>query len=129
MFPEKKELLMKHEAIRSTAWPGLKLCEGEMAVLTRPSVAWKCPILPLLWPETPFEQLAVLPVGEEMRLALGAIFSRSSEPSMYKSPTSMANTWDKLMKEKEELGVKAGPVSWPKSKELAGETVGLKCRH
>jgi hypothetical protein len=125
VFPEKKEVLMRHEAARSAAWPGLKLCEGEMAVLPRPTVAWKCPILPLLWPGTPFEQLAVMPAGEEMRLAIGAIFSRSSEPSVYKSPTSLANKWDKLMKEKEELGVKAGPVTWPKSKEPTGETGGL----
>jgi hypothetical protein len=33
------------------------------------------------------------------------------------------------MKEKEELGVKAGPVTWPKSKELTGEKGGLKCCH
>jgi hypothetical protein len=80
IFPEKKELLLKHGSARSAAWPGLKLCKGEMAVLPRPTVAWKCPDLPLLWPGTLFEQLAMLPAEEKMRLAIGAIFSRSSEP-------------------------------------------------
>jgi hypothetical protein len=122
LFPEKKETLLKYEAAKSAAWPGLKLYDGEMAVLPRPSAAWKCPVLPLIWPGTPFEQLAVLPTGDELRLAIGAIFNKSNEPSVYKSATSLAAKWDKLIREKEELSTKAGPVTWPKGKELAGET-------
>jgi hypothetical protein len=79
-------------------------------------------VLPLIWPGTPFEQLAVLPTGDELRLAIGAIFNKSNEPSVYKSATSLAAKWDKLIREKEELSTKAGPVTWPKGKELAGET-------
>jgi hypothetical protein len=93
-----------------------------MAVLPRPSEAWKCPILPLLWPGTPFDQLPVVPTGEEMRKAIGAIFSRSYEPNIYKTAASLAAKWDKLARDKEELGAKAGPVTWPKTKEMANET-------
>jgi hypothetical protein len=53
VFLEKKELLLKHEATRSDAWLGLKLFEGEMAVLPWESVTWKCLVLPLLWPGPP----------------------------------------------------------------------------
>jgi hypothetical protein len=57
-----------------------------------------------------------------MRRAIGAIFSRSSEPNVHKTPTSLAAKWDKLAKEKEEPGTRAGPVSWPKLRELANES-------
>jgi hypothetical protein len=129
-FPEKKEsLLRNYPAAKSPAWPGLKLLEGEMAVLPRPSEAWKCPILPVLWPGTPFDQLPVTPSGEELRQAVGTIFSRSSEPSICKTLSSLASKWDKLSKEREELGVKAGPVTWPKPRDTAGETGESKCRY
>jgi hypothetical protein len=123
IFPEKKETILRnHKAAKSPAWPGMKLSEGEIAVLPRPSEAWKCPILPLLWPGTPFDQLPVIPTGEEMRRAVGAIFNRSCEPSVHKTPASLAAKWEKLDREKEEPGTKAGPVTWPKTKEPASET-------
>jgi hypothetical protein len=105
-FPDKKESLMRNHPA--------ELLEGEMAVLPRPLEAWKCLILTVLWPGTLFDLLPVIPFGEELRQAVRAIFSRSSEPSICKILSSLARQWDKLSKEKEELRVKAGPVTWLK---------------
>ncbi len=57
-----------------------------------------------------------------MRRAIGAIFNRSCEPSVHKTPASLAAKWEKLDREKEEPGTKAGPVTWLKTKEPASET-------
>jgi hypothetical protein len=44
---------------------------------------------------------------------------------VYKSPSSLANKWDRLIKEREELGVKAGPVTWPKAGNWLEKQVGV----
>jgi hypothetical protein len=40
IFPEKKGTLLENELAKHPGWPGLKLHEGEMAILPRPTVAW-----------------------------------------------------------------------------------------
>jgi hypothetical protein len=117
IFPETKKKLMENEMARNPGWPGLKLCEGEMAILPRPKVAWQCPILPLLWTGQPFDQLPEAPSATELRRAVGAIMSGSFEPKIYQSPGAVLSKWDKIGKNKEELSNKTGPVTWPKQPE------------
>ena len=52
-FPAAKaELLQMSLHVRNGSWPGMKLGEGEMAILLVPTNKWGCPILPLLRPAT-----------------------------------------------------------------------------
>jgi hypothetical protein len=47
VFPERKETILKtHIAAKNPAWPGLKIMEGDMAVLPRPSEAGSAPSCP-----------------------------------------------------------------------------------
>jgi hypothetical protein len=117
IFPEKKEVLLENEMARQPGWPGLKVHEGEMAILPRPTVAWQCPVLPLLRTGQPFDQLPEAPSAAEMRRAIGAIMSKSYEPKIYQTPGSVINKWDKINRNPEELINKAGPVSWPRQPE------------
>jgi hypothetical protein len=123
IFPERKDKMLKaFEAAKNPGWPGIKVCEGEMAVLPRPTVPWQCPILPLLWPGTPLEQLGEAPTATELRKAVGAIMSKAAEPNLYKTPSSLASKWEKIGRNPDELCSKAGPVTWPRQKEPERET-------
>ena len=52
-FPAAKaELLQMSLHVRNGSWPGMKLGEGEMAILLVQTNKWGCPILPLLRPAT-----------------------------------------------------------------------------
>jgi hypothetical protein len=122
IFPEKKEVLLENEMAKQPGWPGLKMHEGEMAILPRPTVAWQCPILPLLWTGHPFDQLPEAPSAAELRKAIGAIMGKSFEPKIYQSPGSVISKWDKINRNPEELSNKAGPVSWPRQHEPERQT-------
>ena len=44
LFPEEKERMLElYEGAKSPAWPGLRMTEGELTMLPRPTTAWKCP--------------------------------------------------------------------------------------
>ncbi len=110
------------EAAKSLGWPGIKVCEGETAVLPRPKVAWQCPILPLLWTGTPFELLREAPTATELRKAVGAIIGKSVKPNLYKTQGLLASKLEKIGQNQEELSSKGGLVTWPKQKEPERET-------
>jgi hypothetical protein len=117
LFPEKKETLLENELAKHPGWPGLKLQEGEIAILPRPTVAWQCPVLPLLRTGQPFDQLPEAPSAAELRRAVGAIMSKSWEPKLYLTPGSVISKWDKINRNPDELSNKPGPVAWPRQPE------------
>lgn len=97
----------------SPNWPGIKVAEGEMPVLPKPSIAWRCPILPLLVPGTPFDVEPTAPSAQTLRVAVAGIMSRAVAPDACKNAASLFNKWAKLEKRREVLRVKEPAVEWP----------------
>jgi hypothetical protein len=117
MFPEKKETLLENKLAKHPGWPGLKLQEGEMAILPRPTVAWQCPVLPLLRTGQPFDQLPEAPSAAELRKAVGAIMSKSWEPKLYLTPGSVISKWDKINRNPEQQGRTGGLATTTRTRE------------
>ena len=58
LFPASRgELLQMTEQVSSGSWPGIRLGDGEMPLLPRPSVNWGCPVIPLIRPAIAFSVL------------------------------------------------------------------------
>jgi len=112
IFPEgKEELLAKYEAAQSPAWPGLKLVEGYLALLPKPTTAWRCPVLPFIRLGT--EGLDQLPTGKEMRRAIGATMAAAVKATTSRTAASLATRWTKLLTNPGELREESGDLRWP----------------
>ncbi len=98
---------------RGPGWPGVKLTEGEMTVLPKPTVAWRCPILPLILPGTALSQEPVIPPAAALREAIAGIMRKAGLPDCCKSAASLANKWSKLERKREELQMKEPAMMWP----------------
>ena len=72
----------------SASWPGLKLGEGEMPLMPKPTRPWGCPILPLIKPGLSFEMLGRAPSSAAMRAAITAMMNRSGAPEVSRSVAS-----------------------------------------
>lgn len=125
LFPESKEnMIATYELAQSPAWPGMRLCEGEMPLLLRPSVAWGCPIMPLLQTGAPLGSTPTLPDQEEMRKAIATIINRSCVPETGRTGATLVAKWRKIANNRENLVMKAGPVTWPTTQAAAHTTSG-----
>ena len=62
--PELEQLTTQHN---SPSWPGLKLGEGEMPLLPKPTTAWQCPVLPLLKTGMPLSLKPSIPSSSRLR--------------------------------------------------------------
>jgi hypothetical protein len=123
LFPMSKDkLLKKYDMAQHTAWPGLKIMEGEFPLLIKPATAWGCPILPLILAGTSFEQLPQLPSGEELRSAISGIMSGTAVAETSRSASSLLARWKRLAGHPEELAVKKGGLEWQKPQPLQNET-------
>ena len=63
------ELRQMSRQVCDASWPGIKLGEGECAMLPTPTTPWGCPILPLLRPGVPFETVPTAPSRPVLRHA------------------------------------------------------------
>ena len=103
----------KGPATNGPGWPGIKLTEGEMQILPKPAVLWRCPILPLIIPGTPLSQEPVIPQPAALREAIAGIMRKAGILDCCKSAASLANKWQKLERKKEELRLKEPAMVWP----------------
>jgi hypothetical protein len=55
LFPESRQTLLdSYELAQSPAWPGLKIQEGELPMLPKLTIKWRCPANPVIMPGMPF---------------------------------------------------------------------------
>ena len=100
------ELRQMSRQVCDASWPGIKLGEGECAMLPTPTTPWGCPILPLLRPGVP-------PSGPVLRHAIAGIVGRCGAPEAARSAASLAAKWEKLNKNEGDFQPKPAPVTWP----------------
>ncbi len=62
-----EEMLARYEMAQSPAWPGLRIAEGHVPLLPRPTAAWGCPVVPLTILSGPRDSNTQPPDGEELR--------------------------------------------------------------
>ena len=114
LYPASKaELNQMSPHTKSGSWPGLKLGEGELAVLPKPSAAWGCPILALLRPAVEFAQLAKAPSSAALRHAIACIMRRCGVPDVSRGASSITSKWERLKNAPASFITKEPPLVWP----------------
>jgi len=99
---------------KSPSWPGLKVAEGEMALLPHPQTPWGCPVLPLLRTGSSREEAPDWPAAEELRARIAWIMSTSEPGEVCKTKKAMLGKWQKACENPDDFVIKRGPLSWPK---------------
>ena len=111
LFPEEKERMLElYEGAKSPAWPGLRMTEGELTMLPRPTTAWKCPLIPLILPGQVISQSLDLPAPEDLRRAIGAIMAKGVLPETSRTGNAVTTKWRRLINNPEELVENKGKV-------------------
>jgi hypothetical protein len=114
IFPKtKQEVLQEGAYARLGSLPGLKLCEGDMALGPPPTKPWRCPLVPLTLPGTAYESLAVAPAAERLRAAIGGIMAKATAPEICKTAATLATKWEKLRRSPTEAALKPPQINWP----------------
>ena len=101
------------ELTRSPSWPGLKLAEGELALLPMPATSWKCPLLPLLLTGRPWEDDETHPPFAELRAKIAWIMATSEPADVCRSRKALADKWKKFTDNPDDFVPKKGPLTWP----------------
>jgi hypothetical protein len=124
-FPALKEDMEElSDAAQGTAWPGLKILEGNARFFPRaPEGGWGCPIYPLLCTGTPLTQLQVIPPGEHLRYAIGKIMETARLPVPCANSGTMRKKWEKLQDDPDSYEERVPMVVWPAQQE-PGNTTG-----
>jgi len=114
LYPEDKDVILGMSAsAKKPEWPGVKLGEGEMRLLPLPTAAWGCPVVPILVPGQPFEELPRAPSSPALRSAIGAIMRYCGQPESSRTGGKTMEKWDKLAKNTGTLTAKRPAVTWP----------------
>jgi hypothetical protein len=123
LFPlEKEKLIQKYDAAQHTAWPGLKVMEGEFPLLVKTKTPWGCPIMPLILTGTSLEQAPQLPTAEELRNSICSIMGGGAQPETSRSASNLILRWRRLATHTDELVVKSSNVDWPKAQKRPNDT-------
>jgi hypothetical protein len=124
VFPRtKQEALQEGPHAKLGCLPGLKLCEGEMALGPPPTKTWKCPLVPLTLPGTDYERQPVAPAAERLCTAIGAIMAKVTAPEICKTAATLAAKWEKLCRNPNDAVLKSPQMNWP-AQERLHETQG-----
>ena len=114
------ELAAKGQVTSYPNWPGIKIAEGEMQFLPRPSKTWGCPIVPLLLPGTPLSQEPTIPAAAALKTAIAGVMNSAVAPDSCKNVGSLQNKWAKLERQ-QTLPAKEPAVTWPAEDRTADE--------
>ena len=123
LFPAgRAELLQMSERVSSGSWPGIRLGDGEMALLPRPSASWGCPVIPLIRPAIAFSILGRAPSSAALRYAIAGIMRRCGGPESSRNAASLQSKWDKIKRSPATFVEKEVPVTWPEQAQQAPTT-------
>jgi hypothetical protein len=99
---------------KSPSWPGMRVAEGEMALLPHPAAPWGCPVLPLLRTSVVAGDEPAWPTAEELRARISWIMATSEPAEVCKTKKALLGRWQKYAENPDEFVAKKGPLSWPK---------------
>jgi len=114
LYPgEKGVITAMTPAAARPEWPGIKLGDGEIRMLPKPTSPWGCPITPVIIAGQPFSDLPRAPSSPNLRAAIGAIMRRCGQPELSRTGAKVLEKWDKLVKNPGSLHQKKPSVVWP----------------
>jgi hypothetical protein len=123
LFPSSKaNLVDTYELAQTASWPGIRIMEGYLPLLPRPTTAWRCPVVPLMLCGTGFADGGGFPRPEPLRRAIGEIMKKSVVPETGRTGAALQTKWTRLAANPGELVVKTGSVTWPTTPEPEHET-------
>lgn len=106
------------EDTSNPAWPGIKLADGQLAVLpSGKSVLggknWGCPVTPILAPGAPWEAAPGPLEAKEVRDACGYLLNRGCLAEALNSIESLQKRWEALLANPGLVQGKAAEKLWP----------------
>jgi hypothetical protein len=113
------------ELARSPSWPGLKLTEGELALLPRTKTTWKCPIRPLIRTGTPWEEDDTAPPMDELRAKIAWVMATSEPADACKTRKALVARWRRYANNPDEFSPKKSALAWPRPQH-ASQTGGSR---
>ncbi len=109
-----EELLERYEMAQSPAWPGLRIMDGHLPLLPRPTDNWGCPIVPLVVPGGNRKAEGQLPDADELKRAIAHVMARTVVAETGRTGNAVLNKWEKMAGSPDELTVKRGDLAWPR---------------
>jgi hypothetical protein len=113
LFPASAESLSDFAESKFPGFPGLKVGDGHFPMGPAPTAKWRCPIIPLIRPGTPFEENDNAPSSQHLRFAIAAVMRRSRQPDIARSCTSLATKWERIRGNPRELANNLPATTWP----------------
>ena len=104
----------------------MRITEGDIPLLPRPTAPWGCPVLPLIVSGTPLDQLPVQPEIDVLKRTISLIMRKAAMPETGRTGAALLTKWRRLANNPEELTSKSGTTTWPTS-EPASATHGKNC--
>ena len=116
LYPASRaELTAMSPHTMNASWPGLKLGEGELALLPKPSSNWGCPAVALLRPAVPFSQLPKAPSSATLRHAIACIMRRCGAPDVSRGAQSLTAKWERFRNTPTSFATREAPLMWPQA--------------
>ena len=122
IFPGGEEELLQTlpEAV-DPAWPGLRLVDGEIAVLPAAGrgkgplsgKAWGSPIAPAIQPGSPWEETPGTLTAAEASMAIGELLNMGCLPDTSVAVDSLKRKWEKFIKNPRDMKRRKPERTWP----------------
>jgi len=96
LYPASAEELSNSAESVFAGWPGLRVADGHFPLGPTPSTTWRCPIVPLLKPGTPFEEDNNAPTSDRLRFAVAAIMRKCCQPDISRTYSALFSKWDRI---------------------------------
>ena len=124
LFPASAAELADTAGSQHAGFPGFKIGDGHFPLGPAATTKWKCPIVPLIRPGTPFEENENAPSSTRLRFAIASIMRKAKQPDIARSCASLQAKWEKIRNNPRELTDKAPATTWPEhpdEQDTAGE--------
>ena len=135
IFPGSEDELIRTlpEAV-DPAWPGLRLVDGEIALLPaagrgkRPlgGKAWGCPLAPAIQPGSPWEETPGTLTAAEVSEAIGDLLNIGCLPDTSVGAESLKKKWEKLIRNPRDMRRRKPDRTWPASAAAAAAAAAAK---
>jgi hypothetical protein len=124
LFPCSSDELSDNPDSRFSSFPGIKITEGTLPLLPKPSKPWKCPVIPFIRPGVPFLDLPTAPSSKKLRNAVAAIMCSAAQPVTCRNGASVTAKWARLRTHPRELADIQPDVTWPTTTAVEDEDTG-----
>ena len=113
LFPAGAAELEDTPESKQPGWPGIGVIERTFPLGPKPTVAWRCPILPFIRTATPFSEVPTAPSSNRLRAAIAAVMRKVGVPDVRPTGSAAAARWALIRANPRELLTQRPDTSWP----------------